>query len=955
MHFLEKEYQKLMSATHTIIGNYHIYEVDFSENRVENSENAENKKFLNLLLLDNSGSMGSNTRSALDTFGNGIFGSNGDKELPGVVIAFDSNVKLYENIVNEKSIKDIKLPQQCCTDITNAFKTSIEYIENHQKKCPKDLDVHYILTFLSDGVHNVGPTLDSSCIKNFKKVIETYQVNLSIIVVGIASNDTKLGMLIKTSLETLPIESLKSVYYANGFREMVPVINEIVEGMNFSLKKGVFKNFSVEDGLFLDNNNNKNKFFSADDRKITICVKSENGQTPSLYCENEILKLRELPFDVSVVSTVINNLIPNLSRLKIAHGEDHIKEQVKNLDFLIEISEQLIVNMGELKDVDLKSLKPNDRLKLFKLAKGSKLMLSEERNKLQNLSIKINNDSAVQANYLVGMQKKYASKAVATSQMIDVSLQDVLNEIKNILPLLKQSIENDTLKCFNDVNNHSMLSLSTPIEQFTEWLDLDSLDINCLYTLLVSLGFTGYPIKFRQNNAVQMDPFQTKCTYIEPFLIDSCSVLLANQLEKVLTSPSRTEFKDILVLVDPSCPQTSKLLIKTFAYKYLASITLCRDLYMYKGSMMHSMHSHGLMSSLQTYGSTKSTIYLELCLRIIYSFKKLWNNGEKSVALFTRWWDELSSITSNSTDNCNHPIQLLLLLAVNKVENYDNFKPQLINLLNEVLARNMKMKFNEADRSYSIKVAQKIFKVYAEESPQPGDDLMVEPRPSAVKETCKGWTEGVDIEEFSKEFGKNGKTIKDYLNTVFLPYVRMFEFIRIVCKSDPSWIEELEQTGKFSSTLMEKLKTLNEVEDTFKYLDIDEKVINTMFLQALLHFTSDKRDNITEKFVEDSETFREMIVYLRMEHYQKSLSARRSEMAAYFSNIPLEDILNWDIEEFIKRLGSHTHGLSKQEFWAYLKASSFDEDREAEFMKKSNSCTYTALAKVKCSRGAKIN
>lgn len=77
-----------------------------------------------------------------------------------------------------------------------------------------------------------------------------------------------------------------------------------------------------------------------------------------------------------------------------------------------------------------------------------------------------------------------------------------------------------------------------------------------------------------------MDPFQTQCTMIEPYLIDSPSVMLSSQLGHKLNSPAKNVISDIFIIISPSCPLTSLVAMNTYLYQYICSITLCRDLYM---------------------------------------------------------------------------------------------------------------------------------------------------------------------------------------------------------------------------------------------------------------------------------------------------------------------------------------------------------------------------------------
>ena len=198
-----------------------------------------------------------------------------------------------------------------------------------------------------------------------------------------------------------------------------------------------------------------------------------------------------------------------------------------------------------------------------------------------------------------------------------------------------------------------------------------------------------------------MDPFQTRCNLIEPWIIDSPSVMLFNRSDKTFKSQSGELISDVLILINPSTPNLSLTLFRSLPYQYLNSIMLCRDLYMYSPKMPFSTHSHAFLKAC----SNQSRAYIELSMKILYSMRKIWGNysiqkegvENENINLFKRWYS-WNTLTQKESDNCAHPVQLLLMMGVYDVESFDCdldlFDIPLDNLMNEFMARKMKIKFS---------------------------------------------------------------------------------------------------------------------------------------------------------------------------------------------------------------------------------------------------------------------
>lgn len=864
-----------MKSTYSNIGDYYLFTLSSS-----NTNNKPVTPISNFLLIDNSGSMGCSTLNCINTIGASMLDLP-IPSVPGELILFDDKVKVYPNIKSSTCLSNISIPRQGMTDITTAIKTCINNIIKHNQKC------HYIMTFLSDGGHNTGPKLTDNEINNMRQLINKHNILLSIIVVGIDSNDTSLGMKIKTGLETVPLHNLESVYYGKNYRQLNETVQLLINGCTTSLNNGTSANISVSEGSLVENNKRSTTVFFAD--KHSFVVKS--SYYPKLFVDNQLIEAVKVPVNTQDLALFLQYVLPKLSQVKLAHGTNHINTQIKDLEQLILEAESILDIVEELPiNIGLNKSSASDRVKLLKSAKKTSTLFREERNKLLQLRATVSNDSAQQAEYLSGFTKKFASKAVLRSNTVSISLDDVLDEITALIPKLKEELN----QC-NFSDDTSLLSLNTSKEQLEEWLDFDCNQFTDIYSLLVYFGFSCYPVKFEHTNAVQMDPFQTDCKFIEPYMMDTCNLMLANQIGHEVTSPSRTKITDGLILFDT---KASLLLKNTNIYKYLASVTLCRDLYMYHPRMTFAQHAHALKKAVDEYHNTKSFAYLNLAQKIIYSFNL---TGERNDKLFNHWWVDWEGVTQSEYDACSHPIQLPLLLAVSNISK-ENYQVPFYNYLNEVLARKMKIIFAHHDNQLEAAVSTmlKLFGIDESNSPNPDSDVLTEePTLVSVRESCQFWAEVTNTSVLKQVF--NANSIKNFMDRELLPYIRLFEFV----------------LGK----------------NTDK---IGDNTLNTMFLQAVLHHTNQTRVKIVEKSVLDSNTFHDLIKDLRMSVYLELCKVKKEEWLKIIGDATYAEALQSDYSAFSGMIGLHTHGLQKSMFWSLLKAAMEDDGKLEIFESKSN-------------------
>ena len=774
-----REVDELFAVQVTQLCDHYVFRVSQKAEKAAEAAAAEKAKkrpaIKNVLLIDNSASMGSMTCDSTKIIGGGLF-SMGEQvaTVPGAVVIFANSAEVLSGKVQSAAdVAALKFPRQGGTNITAGVKMAVDVCT-----AEGDPSVHYMITFLSDGAHNTGPRLSDADIATMRAAVDACGMSLSINVVGLCSPDTSLGMRVKTGLETVSLEAMESVYYARSQGELQGVLGQLTEGCVGSVSKGAPVTAAVEGGVFAESKVATAKVHVQDGETVLVVQREDGGcGPPQLVLDGRVVKATELAPQPSDVTLVVESLVPKLSRMKIAHGTDRIRALVMELETLTDKADALFkkLSAGDGADVGVpqRAMVAKERLRLLqKKRRAEQSQFGEARNKLQRLLATVSNDSQAQAEYLSGIGKKYAAKAVLRAGTDTVTPAEAYAKVAALKERLEAALAAATARraeaaaagTAQQEEQQSLLSLCSAPEQLEEWAGaLETLPVesfNDLYSVLAVFGFAAHPVAFDHNNAVQMDPFQTQCTFVEPCLVDTPSLMLANQVGHEVTTQSRAVVTDGLVLVSPSCPEASLLAMRSVVNQHLSSVTLCRDLYMYHPKMTFAMHAHAFVRAAAEHGRTGSSAYLELCLRILYSMRKVW--GEQrcaegdNVALFRRWWAEWAGITQGEEDACSHPVQLVLMLGVFDLGTLGVPRGAaaevlpFTNLVNEMLARVMKAKLrgayagqdDETIHHRAVQLMQGLMGVRAGNSPRPLEDVMAEePTLVSVRESCQRWAD----------------------------------------------------------------------------------------------------------------------------------------------------------------------------------------------------------------------
>lgn len=926
------------------IGEYSIFTVS----SIEILDKPKEKKNIRYFFtMDNSGSMGKTTKMLTDTIINGLvdhfsLGNDFVNLLPSTLIEFkECATVLSSSIRSSKDLNSVRFSQQGQTNITRAVETTCDEI---LRQSALNNNCQNIFVFLSDGQHNQGP--EPTSFSKHAKLLKEREVKLGVIIIGISGSDNKVGMRIKTELETLELVDLENIYYVSSHNEMSTVLPKLTRSLNNSLVTSQLVDISLTDGTLFGGEINIRKSFSG---SLTFLAKTSSN----------VININGVPTIATETFVTLKNMealfeyyIPQFARLRITHGLGKIEAGLKSLEELINIFDKIqrateqtttIDDLGKIK------LKPGQRLELLKRSKGLGSQTAELRNILNSMKINVSNDSRSQASYLTGMNNKYASKAVMKAGTIDKTFDQVLLEFKCMSDQLAESLAQDKVQFMKNTNSsQSFVSLMNPFEQIEEW-DF-AVEVDDIYGLLIAYGMCGYPVKFVTNNACQMDPFQTVCTFIDPTMIDSSTIALYNQLGNKLETFDKKEITDVLILVDPMCPNSSIKAMRSSVYQYLASTTLCRDLYMYNGAMPFAFHAHSFVASLGN--PVLSRWNIDLALRILYSIRK-YGISTKYFDLFNRWWNEWLGITQSNEDDCNHPVQLPILLSMNKTDPSQKKVP-FKNLVAEYLARYFKMILRSSvtepndgnTKSRATKDLQDYFEINESNSPAPLEDILSqEPPLDVTRETCQKWA---NVSTTSKLHSKY-PNVRQFVDEKLLPLIRAFEVASIVSNID-NFVESIEEIGAIPDTMIDvcmlQLSKFNSLQTYMELLDdnpVHDRIYENIFCQSYYYHFSSDRNGLND--FEEAMCLEDIIVKLRLSVYFEKCKIKTEQWQKIIGNVTYTDACDADINKFTNMLGRHVHGMCSQQFWGLLEAAKNDPNKRQAFIAKSNGTVTVCFEK----------
>lgn len=628
-------------AKYTALGDAFVVSVRFgSEHPARKRTPATRFHFV----LDNSGSMGRNSQAAKECFADLAAVAT----LGVSLVSFETTAQLLgEAFKTPQEMRDVRLPRQGGTNITAGIQASIDLI----RKIAKQEDSHHLLVLLSDGMHGSGPPpsavlpqMGASLKKDFPKL------RLSVVVVGVTRNsDTSMGMLLKETLETVPLD-LQPIYFADSPQQMT----ETLQHMNLGLAslQGSLVSVSLDHGRFIR--------LVGEDGDATAEVLANNHEQV-LLCQGEApktLKVDGVAYDCQALPSLDGDLVIkalekqfDAARVRrVAAGTESTRPAVKQLGEWIAILEAASEKTGT--KLELAKASPKMRLAQHRALKTAVSGFRSLRNQLAELDAYAANDSASQAAFLTGATRKYGAKALrraAAHGEVDPEerRKELIAEVQALQPRLRSALKADLLekaqllpeevqmKLRKDLAGSddaalqracekmaasmgcrkSYVSLQSNWEHLAEWVDFSPEGCNTEYELLMCLGTVGYPMEVERRDATQMNPYAMNVTRIRATPVDTASVATALHSEQPVVPPEGGKaVEDVLILVDPEAPTASKLAVSSLLLRETyTSVVLCRDLHMFTGnSMVMALHAHALLATLQPPGQRTDDVVQHL-------------------------------------------------------------------------------------------------------------------------------------------------------------------------------------------------------------------------------------------------------------------------------------------------------------------------------------------------------
>ena len=992
--------------------------------------------------LDNSGSMGQNTSRARTCFSKLLDLATEPSSL--TVFANEAST-LGDSLTTPAQMCALSLPRQGQTNISGGLETTVRTLLARDKMHGS---VHNVVVLLSDGHHNVGPTVESTLPKLAQLVGEAGRaVELSVVVIGVsAASNTRLGMLAKAQLETVAIDALKPIYFCSSAGEMEAVLAELSDALRTTIGAGSAVRLACDDARFVTDIGAAPRH-EADvfiERDAVLLLEGDMPRT--LTVDGVPVPVRVGEWDSERAVHAVLALVDRARMHKVA-GQAGVAQELSALDALVAMIEQQQRSVQESADdasSSLARLTPAERLKLFKRLRGAAVSVATARNAIRDVEAYRSDDSSAQAAFLNGAQSKYAAKALrrATDRSFDDVLADTRKRGAQMRAALRLDLEQQLRRAIDsgkadalleaaalDGANHardtgssetagaeqarelmravigavgrgmcetaelvgfvdgvlpavltqvaggdeSYLSLLSQHQHLLEWADAAHVDAATEYELLMSLGMMAHPIGVVRGAATQMDPYAMRVQHVLASRVDSPSLACAMQCETEVLSPEGPAIEDVLLLIDPSWPNASKLVYWSALADTLVSTTLCRDLYMGQGAAQRvALHAHALYSVVGESEGGLSDSAVRIALRIIYSMRQHWgaamHDGSSSTSVgqikqMLRQMLNLEPLTEAENDgmvSVKHPVQLLLgMCTLDMTELPALTAPALLILCNEALSRSarrhLRGQTQSNDNQLSMQAAhatlRTMLSIDDESVPYPTPVDETEPSREAVREAVS-W-----VYELSKQ--EDAIRPSKFVAGTVQPILRCVHFansLQAYAKQAGGWecvMSELEANDEpLVAHLSECMLAVPTAAAMLEYEPGRElQVATAMTAQALLHHTSAQRGiHIVASDVRSAETLHGLVLDVRMAVYDERLREKLRQWAAIASDVTYMQARQMGVDEFVAMIGHHAHGLSKAQFWAVAKAAREEEARVEPFLLKCNSGFRNFWAGDKCSR-----
>jgi len=332
---------------------------------------------------------------------------------------------------------------------------------------------------------------------------------------------------------------------------------------------------------------------------------------------------------------------------------------------------------------------------------------------------------------------------------------------------------------------------------------------------------------------------------------------------------------------------------------------------------------------------------LEVALRICYSARAIWKPGPQSEARML--CEKLASWeTITSADGVDHPVQLLLALAVADDVSEGVFdQVPVLALLNEVCARQARDELRRTagtDAPAIMSAARQrvaaFLGVTKESAPYTKSLEESEPLRDAVREACLA---DFTLDSISFDF-------KSWVKNVLDPWVPALQFVKrlrtVLSSRKGGWstLERDMESGPeaYADVVRELQKPASSKDSLRAWLGVTRpceasRVLATIAAQAFLHQSSQLRrtvaagGSLAEPLgdVRDGATLRAIAVDIRMAIYEERVAAKMQEWGRLGASLTFQKARAADLEQYSElcAAAAHVHGLDKQTFWGLWKAA----------------------------------
>jgi len=371
------------------------------------------------------------------------------------------------------------------TNITAGISNSLEAIRAAELS-KENLGVHHILILLTDGIHNVGIPPNSTTISKMSRALRKVcpALKLSVVVIGISdSSSTAMGMLLKSKLETVNLQTISPIYFAQTAQDMMNVLTEMKSGIEKTRGCVV----QVEP-LFAPDEPTSADTMEGDEKEgILGDVSSSPVKHAPVYCTEETeasficvgqtrliaLKITLVggstvyrsveasdeagAFDENIVASALAILTERARIARVVSLEAPTKKEhasLQRIKVLIDFFERHLMEKykgqgGEKALFNLARATPEGRIAQHKALKSNLQGLKELKNNLASILAFNSTSSSAQAAFLNGSQSKLAAKALARNAKLrgQGELHELITtELECIACQMRNALRNDLCK-----------------------------------------------------------------------------------------------------------------------------------------------------------------------------------------------------------------------------------------------------------------------------------------------------------------------------------------------------------------------------------------------------------------------------------------------------------------------------------------------------------------------------